>query len=414
MRLDVGKADVLRLVRSAGVTIRRAVATAAPPAAAAATGVAVGGPGGAAAGALAGSAVTVLVSRYAWDFVTGAAKKRQEQELDRAAHEAECLFDDIFRPLRAPTDIQPEPSARVRAGTHPDNRAAESALLPILGVTDPTTFQFTEELEIIGTGDLVLGDLVLLGGANSTPLTSVAWQFHGPNARQLRRPDQPILPLRFYGLSDVTDPTLVRDVRIGWSLEGVGRVATVNWPYIDTYKPGKRYRPEPDYRTGRQIGVHGERAYLPRSNYLLITRLPNFLVRDLQDLPEDPSIWPHLLMIEGNHGLGTRAVELLVQKPGLGALRDVPREVRSSHAFQVLFRVTDLELGKPGSEENLELEDAGWEEDLKLEEAKSEDATRSAFHRFRQIDLEASESMDHITAETYRCAHDHAWAVLGR
>ena len=375
----IGTADVVRTLAE----------TAGPPAVTAGLGAKLAGAQGAAVGAAAGAGVKALVSRGSWDFITGAAKKRKRQERDRAAMEAEQLFDSLFGPLRRTTSkLGSDAHTRVKGGTHPDNRAAVSAFLGPLGITDATLLHSAEDLAVAGDGDLVL-----FGGPNSTPLTSTAWEFDGPNSRQLRRPDKPILPLRFYGLSDETDRTLVRDKRIGWHLEGVGEVGTVNWPYIDTYLPGKRYRPEPDYRANRQVLLNAaDTTYLPLSNYLLITRLPNFMVQDMSALGDlHPNVWPHLLVVSGNHGLGTRAAELLLEGVGLRALKDAHNELgSSSHAFQVLFRVTDVE----------------------LEETEAENGALLAYHRFHQIELEAAQPLDHIGPSIYRRAHHRAWEEL--
>lgn len=127
-------------------------------------------------------------------------------------------------------------------------------------------------------------------------------------------------------------------------MEGVGPVATVNWHYVDT-KKRKRIRPEP----GKRITVKEGDAYIPRDNYLLVTRLPNFLTSDFEELLQlDPSVWPHLLVFEGNHGLGTRAAELLVGSAGLKALEEAKSELRGATEFQVLFRVTGIELTDKG------------------------------------------------------------------
>jgi hypothetical protein len=387
----IGKADLLRLARTTAATAGPpAAAAAAASGALAAAGEALAGPPGAAAGAAAGAvtggAFKALVTSEAWDFITGAAKKSERQEREQAEKEAKHLFDQLFGPLQPSGTGTADTPTRVRAGTHPDNRAAEGALLELLGITNDTVFEEADELEIAGDGGLVL-----FGGPNSTPYTSVAWEFDGPNYRQLRRSENPILPIRFYGLSDVTDPTLVRDVRIGWDLEGVGEVSTVNWPYIDTYRSGKTYRPEPDRRQNKRLTVKGESVFLPYDNYLLVTRLPNFMLRDLSTLDGvHPSVWPHLLVIEGNHGLGTRAVELLLQKQGLQALSDASSALRGSHAFQVLFRVEHLELTG----------------------TTSADGTPLAYHRFRTINLEEPQDLDHIGTDTYKRAHDRAWKKL--
>jgi hypothetical protein len=232
------------------------------------------------------------------------------------------------------------------------------------------------------------GDLVVIGGPVSTVLTKIAWEYSGPKGRALRRPEDPIVPLRWYGIADAKDASIVQDFPISWEMEGVGAVGpTSNWPFEDT-KTGTRITPEP----GDKVPVKGQEAYVPKDNYLLITRLPNFVAPDFGELlSRDPSVWPHLLVFEGSHGLGTRAAELLVSSVGLKALQEAERELRGTTGFQVLFRVTGLD----------------WE---------LNDLTGKGFHKFHQIELvdDGVWPLNFLDTNIYRRAHEYANDVLRR
>lgn len=261
---------------------------------------------------------------------------------------------------------------------HPDNYAAGKALIEQLALPHSASqvLAASTDLEIDPSGDLVL-----FGGSNSTRLTMIAWQYEGPNSLELRRPDEPILPLRWYGIADSTDPSVRTDNLIGYRMEGVGPVSTFNWPFVDTRDGDKRIRPQ----TGKRITVNGDAAYLPVDNYLLVTRLPNFLTPHFKTQQQfDPSVWPHLLVFEGSNGCGTRGAELLKSPAGLKALEDTKGKIGAANEFQALFRLTDIEL------------------------------TPAKFHRFNTIELVDAEPLDTIDAKTYREAHHYAMDVRHR
>ena len=336
--------------------------------------------------AAAGGALTgVVLASGKW--LEDELKERREIEKAQARDEEETkkIFKLVFGHLEEEWSYAlgrqdyPNPT-----GFHPDNRAAGKALVRAFGMLDQKPESRKPSDPALEIDPNV--DLVLIGGANSTPYTQAAWEFDGPSDRKLRRPEKPILPLRFYGLSDATDPELAQGPRIGWYLETVGLVDTVNWSYVDTYNNNKRITPQ----RGNQIRVTGKDVYEPLDNYLLVTRLPNFL--SAKSLAQsDPGTWPRLVALEGNHGLGTRAAELLKGASGLTALkelRSVGHGLCGATAFQVLFRVTDLELVGRG---------------------------RNKFHKFHSIELKPDcvQPLD-IDTQLYREAHKKAWEILER
>lgn len=118
---------------------------------------------------------------------------------------------------------------------------------------------------------------------------------------------------------------------------------------------------------------------LPSENYLLVTKLPNFLSSKRQG---NPSSWPQLLVFEGNNGLGTRAVELLLQPAGLEGLDHVKSRLQGATAFQTLFRVYDIELTTQGFHRFRKIEPLDWAiEPLKVDEHTYEKAHKKAISR---------------------------------
>jgi len=316
------------------------------------------------------------VAFIAGGFLNAIGHKAYTEHADMYA--AKKLFEKVFGsvgPIHSLSLGEP-----IYNGYHRENVAAANALIKPLGLlSDYKPLVVPSNLRI---GIDPRGDLVLIGGPVSTVLTQIAWEYSGPEGRALRRPENPIVPLRWYGVSDAKDASIARDFPISWKMEGAGEVGpTVNWPFEDTIT-GMRIRPEP----GEMVTVRVQKAYVPKDNYLLITRLPNFLSPDFGELLSlDPSVWPHLLVFEGSHGIGTRAAELLVSSVGLKALQEAERELRGATEFQVLFRVTGFDLGL-------------------------NDLTGESFHKFHQIELldDGVWPLDFLDDNIYRRAHEYA------
>ncbi len=329
-----------------------------------------------------------FVATLAQPFISARLEFQEAERRFREARakeyvEARAVFSELFEARLGPVRSASSGRKYFSKARHQDNRAAADAILPLLGLADPDAIVVPQwaDLEIDPRGDVIL-----IGGPNSTPLTKIAWEFEGPDDRHLTRPQDAIVPLRFYGISDVDDPSMKRDVPIGWKMENVGPVATVNWYIIDTKHPRRTRRPVPS--TEEVTTIKGQRGYVPRDNYLLITSLPNFLSPDFRDFQRlNPAGWPHILVMEGNHGLGTRAVELLLTAEGLKPLQEAKAALKGAREFQVMFHVSGIE--------------------------ESE-----GFHRFTKVKLDEDgvEPLDHIGIDVYEKANESAvkrMAALG-
>ena len=83
---------------------------------------------------------------------------------------------------------------------------------------------------------------------------------------------------------------------------------------------------------------------MPYDNYLLITRIPNFLSEKFElDKGQNLSRWGKLVFIQATHGIGTRAVELLLTYKGKDPLSKMESDIKGAHAFQAIFRVSNPE-----------------------------------------------------------------------
>jgi excisionase family DNA binding protein len=321
------------------------------------------------------SSFATLIASQLWRSMEAAGSMIYEKQ-SRAA-EARDIFEELFGRL-GPIRSYSLGKQTYPTGFSRSNLAAGIALIGPLNLLDSKPIVMPPNERI---GIQPGGDLIAVGGPNSTPITMVAWEFDGPNDRQLvRRPD-PLIPLRYYSLSDETDPTIAQDVRIGWFGEGFEPVSTVNWPVLDTWT-GKRLRPQP----GKRISIKTGDVHLPVDDYLIVTRIPNYLSSDFEGkLQLDPTVWPYMLVFDGSHGLATRAAELLVSDAGLDALRSARNMLGRASAYQLLFRVTKVEL------------------------------TEGGFHRYQTIQLEDAVCLeDKIDNTTYREANKYAMARIQR
>ena len=262
---------------------------------------------------------------------------------------------------------------------HIDNLAAGVALAGPLGLyaANPITTDG-------GIDALPDGDLVLIGGPNSTPLTKIAWEFEGPNDRELRRRDNPVIPLTFYGISDSKGLE-----RVAWKMEDQGNRASYNWPFVctDENRPYRELRPEYDETRRLPVEWDGRMEEVPtlRNNYLLVTRIPNFLAPNFAETVKTTARedWPYLTVFEGNHGVGTRGVALLLTAEGLASLEKLKHSLRGIAAFQQMFRVGDIAL-TPGD-----------------------------FHKPYSIELFDDVAPLDLSESVYLQAHDYAMRRLG-
>jgi hypothetical protein len=92
---------------------------------------------------------------------------------------------------------------------------------------------------------------------------------------------------------------------------------------------------------------------LPLDDYLLVTKVPNFLAKNRTG---HPKTWPQLITFEGCKGLGTRAAELLVE-PAMEKLSDL---LGGATAFQALFRASELHETADGVHQFTNIELLDW------------------------------------------------------
>jgi hypothetical protein len=259
-----------------------------------------------------------------------------------------------------------------------DNWAAGVALARPLGLD---AFSPVSSLPTPGIPLHRKGDLFVVGGVNSTDETMIAWEFDGPNDLQLRRPQRPILPLRWHYLADITEPSLRDAVPLAYSSQNSQAKAVLPWPIVEVDPAIGTVRrllmPEASTVT---VTVQGNRISVPRNNYVIITRLPNFLAPEFgRPHPPNHSRKPSMLVIEGTNGIGTRAVELLTtSRSGRDAILRAETALSGSKAFQVLFRVQSPLLDRRGA------------------------------HRFQEIEFVDFHTMDLVQDETLLRAHDMA------
>lgn len=304
------------------------------------------------------SASAGLVGAIVWDGW------KAETDIERQARESrfsaqpklrdiEVLFAETFR-LKGRNTQALSPGRRTynsRTGFHADNVAAGRSLSGPLGHLEFIDLQSTD-----GTIDAMpSGDVILLGGPNSTPWTRIAWEFEGKTDYAQRRRPNALLPLKYFGISDPADPLLnltegqtLEDV--GWHMEGVGPVAASNWPLVRVDTRTREHVPMPPSFDAARIVHARDRQGNPKpvpqitQNHLLVTRVPNFPAEDFEQVLHNPDreAWPYLVVFEANHGIGTRALELLLQSQAYDDLLKLHDTLGTVTAFQALFTLGEL------------------------------------------------------------------------
>lgn len=266
----------------------------------------------------------------------------------RTKQEAEELFRDIFGlvHLEQADDVQPVNLGRRTYSSgqiHPDNKAAGKTLNKVIGLYDTAS----SNAQIVPSIDTPLDDdVVLVGGSASTPFTRIVFEQDGPFDYKLSRSKRPIIPLPYYGLSD---PTPIKTDRVGLVIEGVGPVAQYNWACVYTGPSGNKEKMLRSTPGREELNVEQEgrieTVHVPIDNYLIITKLPNFLSSKFEVASErnDRSTWPHVIVFDGMHGVGTRAVELLLREEGFETIEFLNRELHGTTEFQVVFRPKEIQ-----------------------------------------------------------------------
>ena len=178
----------------------------------------------------------------------------------------------------------------------------------------------------------------------------MAFEFTGSaeNA-ELRRPEDdghtPDLSLAYYGTSDW---------RIGeefWPGEWVARTrqsggtGVANWAFRRVFSDNDKFlrlAPGDDMLSvpeDMRPKVGKPNAPVIRTDYLMVTRIPNFLsVNFSNQVNSDAKKLPYLLIFDGLTGLGTRALEPLLADDGMAALHNAKRYLNDASCFQVIFR----------------------------------------------------------------------------
>jgi hypothetical protein len=231
---------------------------------------------------------------------------------------------------------------RSQTGFHVDNLAAASALSGSLRLHQAFARGITDSEQDIAPE----GDVILLGGPTSTLWTEIAWEFEGTDPRKKVRSANPILRLPYYGGSDETDATdrpAHAPAEVGWYMEGAGPIMTANWPliYEDPMRKQKSYK----YVSGGDttVTVNGRVVQTIQDNFLLITRVPNILGRNFKTAAQlPPEKWPALIVFEGNHGPGTRGLELLLTEPKAATLTKLRMIVQDELFFQIVLRLGEF------------------------------------------------------------------------
>jgi hypothetical protein len=303
-----------------------------------------------------------LAGGYIWDAwrrETDVEKQAREMRFsaEPKLRDVEVLFAEAFR-LNGRTTQALSPGRRTynsRTGFHADNVAAARALSGPLG-----HLEFMDLNPTDGTIDAMpAGDIILLGGPNSTPWTRIAWEFEGDTDYTQRRRQNALLPLKYYGISDPSDPLLKLSEsqileEVGWHMEGVGPIAASNWPFVRVdHRTGEHTLIQPTSDVGRLVRAkdrHGNFKLVPQltQNYLLVTRIPNFPSERFEQVLLDRDEWSYLIVFEGNHGIGTRALELLLQSQAYNDLLSLHEALGKSVAFQALFELGALETSPGG------------------------------------------------------------------
>jgi hypothetical protein len=189
------------------------------------------------------------------------------------------------------------------------------------------------------------GDLILVGGAASTPLAGIALGYTGDRFRTKGHElnYRPLIRLPYFTQYD--SRRLGNDY-VGWLIDDKG-VRTHNWTIVAAQDKSEFYRPRTHLRETIPVTVDvaSVETRLLQEDYLLVTHLPNYVnplfaeIVKKWDVPE----WPRLTIFGGAHGLGTMAVELLMGKEGLTALERFEEAVGGAVAYQAIFRVGDIE-----------------------------------------------------------------------
>lgn len=266
-------------------------------------------------------------------------RAREENGRRSTAEEVVHLFSETFgRQGRISSYYIGEKGIRDGGGYHPDNLAAGTELVRALGLLPGKGVLVNQTDKVFQYPD---GDLIVVGGPVSNPISKIAFEFEGRDPRRQKRRDGAIVPLQWWGMADESDYLVKQLPLLNIYMENEGLVPLTHWPLC--VQDG-----EPMYITAPLInGMHK-----PLESFLTITRLPNFVCHTFSSVLNDrrpEASWPSLLVIDGRNGVATRAAELLTQVAGLKALARAKKAISNSRVgFQILFKLGDLWFNKNG------------------------------------------------------------------
>lgn len=271
------------------------------------------------AGALIGVASAHALERYF-------AYRRDRREIEKREESAKEIFYDLFG---VSNHVRRCFVGRSGNAPHPDNLIAKDTLSSVLGWYDQELRE-DDSGALLGSGRD--GGVNVFGGPNSTSFTSAVWEFSGEGRHMKRDPTNAALPLRWWGISDDDDPRIPADYRLNYLRSDQPTPPKDYWsfapyPFIDQ-RTGERLAPDPDADI-EPVKPNRPRLCSVANNYLLITKLPNFLLGGSGNI----------VVFEGNNGIGTRAAELLIAPESLEQLQHVKSRV-GTKPFQAVFKAT--------------------------------------------------------------------------
>ncbi|MBR0851717.1 hypothetical protein JQ543_28535 [Bradyrhizobium diazoefficiens] len=195
----------------------------------------------------------------------------------------------------------------------------------------------------------VTGDHLVIGGPVSTPVVRRAWQYEnvGGRADHFKRVEKPLLHLPYGFLVDDGDRRNKNLPPVAWRMAGNSvAVKAANRVLLNSDNPRDQHFAAAS-RDHVEFGQ--ERVAVPNTNDLLITRLPNFLSSSYKaDRATHPGAWGRLVVVQGTHGIGTRAVQLLLTDKGKAPLLAMKAQVSNAQAFQSHFKVSKPEVTQGG------------------------------------------------------------------
>jgi hypothetical protein len=270
---------------------------------------------------------------------------KEDQEKRKQTADALDLFDELFGCIN---DNWSFDLGKIypTTGYHQDHAVTCNAILKL---RPSLTSAHSTSISRAAFSLPVRGDHLVIGGPVSTPVVGRAWQYetiHG-SAGSIRRVKKPLLQLPYSFLIDEGDSRISNLPPVAWRMAGNGAaVRAANRLLLNSDNPKDQHFAVAS-RNYVQLGQ--ERFAVPNTNDLLITRLPNFLSSSYtDDRGNNPGTWGRLVVVQGTHGIGTRAVQLLLTHKGKAPLLAMKAQVSNAHAFQSHFKVSKPELTLEG------------------------------------------------------------------